>query len=107
MSRFTSFQGIPNSEVAHQGPLTISNTAVTLTSLLSGGALHANTQFVGVRFETQPVRMTVNGTTPTTTLGIPYGITDEILLSRAEAEAAKLIRSTGSDGGIQVWQYVA
>lgn len=107
MLRFTDYRGIPNIETDHEGPLTVSSTAVTLKSLMSGAAIHANTQFVGVRVETAAIRMTVTGTTPTATKGIPYSSSDEILLSRAEAEMAQVIRSTGADGGVQVWQYTS
>ena len=53
------------SAAAHQGPLNVGATAVTLLSLLSGGALHAETRFVEITVETDDIRLTVNGTTTT------------------------------------------
>lgn len=101
---FTQFEATPNGAAAHQGPLTVGNTAVTLLSLLSGGALHAETRFVEIAVETDDIRLTVNGTTPTTTLGRAVLADSSRLLSRAEADAAKLIRMN-ADATIQVTQY--
>jgi hypothetical protein len=103
---FANFAGRPNMGAAHQGPLTVGNTAGLLTALLAGGALHAQTQFVLITIEAQPVRLTVNGTPPTATLGFSHAAGAEILLSRAEAEAARLIREGGTDATIQVAQYL-
>ena len=102
--KFTEFRGIPNEAVAHEGPLTVSSTAITLLSLLSGGALHAETRFVEITVETDDIRLTVNGTTPTSTLGRAVLADSSRLLSRAEADKAKLIRMT-ADATLQVTQY--
>lgn len=103
--KFVEFRGIPNSAVAHQGPLTVGAAAVTLASLLSGGALHAATRFVEITVETDDVRLTVQGTTPTATLGRLVLADSSRVLSRAEADTAKLIRVT-TDAAIQVTQYI-
>jgi hypothetical protein len=107
--RFAEFSGnpIPTAAAAHQGPLTVGAAAVTLLSLLSGAALHADTQFVLVTVETDELRLTVNGTTPTATLGFKCPVDTERLLSRAEADNCKLIRSGSADAKIQVAQYKA
>lgn len=102
--KFTDFRAMPNEAAAHQGPLTVSSTAVTLLSLLSGGALHADTRFVEIAVETDDIRLTVNGTTPTTTLGRQVLADSTRLLSRYEADKAQLIRVT-TDAVIQVAQY--
>ncbi len=101
---FSQFEASPNSAAAHQGPLNVGATAVTLLSLLSGGALHAETRFVEITVETDDIRLTVNGTNPTATLGRAVLADSSRLLSRAEADAAKLIRIT-TDAKIQVSQY--
>jgi hypothetical protein len=41
--------------------LTVAASAVTLASLLSGGAFHAATHFVRVRVETAEIRVSTNG----------------------------------------------
>lgn len=102
--KFTDFRGMPNEAAAHEGPLTVSSTAITLLSLLSGGALHAETRFVEITVETDDIRLTVNGTTPTTTLGRAVLADSSRLLSRFEADKAKLIRMS-TDAKIQVTQY--
>lgn len=104
--KFIDFQAIPNSAAAHNGPLTVSSTAVTLLSLLSGGALHAATQFVEIAVETDDVRFTVQGTTPTATLGTQLLADCSRIFSRHEADKLQLIR-VSTDAVIQVIQYVA
>ena len=103
--KFTEFRAVPNAAAAHQGPLTVSSSAVTLLSLLSGGALHAETRFVEITVETDDVRLTVQGTTPTSALGRAVLADSSRLLTRAEADLAKLIRVT-ADATIQVTQYI-
>lgn len=102
--RFSEFAGRPNLAAAHAGPLTVTAAAATLASLV---ALHANTSFVLLKVETAAIRLTVNGTTPTTTKGFDNAVGSEILLSKAEAENAQVIRSTGADGALQVAQFIA
>lgn len=104
--KIIDFSGLPNTAVADQGPLTVAGSAVTLASLLSGAAFHANTQFVRVRFETAEIRLSTNGTTPTATLGRAYNAGDDVLLTRAEADNCKLIRTGGTSGTLQVAQYL-
>lgn len=101
--RLTDFQGIPNSNAAHQGPLTVGNAAAALTSLLT---LHAQTQYVLLNVETAAIRLTLNGTAPTSTLGFNYATATEILLSRAEALTCQVIRATAADGALQAAQFI-
>jgi hypothetical protein len=96
----------PNMGAAHEGPLTVGAAAATLESLLAGGAIHAQTQKVVVTIEAQPVRLTLNGTTPTATLGFNLIAGTVIELSRAEAEGAKFIRAGATDATVQVAQYL-
>ena len=103
--KFTEFRAVPNAAAAHQGPLTVSSSAVTLLSLLSGGALHAETRFVEITVETDDVRLTVQGTAPTSLLGRLMLVDSSRLLSRAEADLAKVIRVT-TDAALQVTQYI-
>lgn len=106
MQPFSEFVGLPNSAAPHQGPLTVSNTAVTLLSLLSGGALHDETRFVQLCIEDADVRLTVTGTTPTTTLGRKLLQDSAPILSRGQADACRLIRAAGTDVKLQVIQYI-
>ena len=102
--KFTEFRAVPNAAAAHQGPLTVSSSAVTLLSLLSGGALHAETRFVEITVETDDVRLTVQGTAPTSSLGRLVLVDSSRLLSRAEADLAQVIRVT-TNAALQVTQY--
>ena len=99
------FEGVPNTAAAVEGPLTVSSSAVTLLSLLSGGALHAQTQFVRVSCETDDVRVACDGGTPTATKGRKLLADSSRLMSRNEADQAKLIRVT-NDAVIQVEQFL-
>jgi hypothetical protein len=105
--RLIDFHANPNPAAAHEGPLTVSTTAVTLLSLLTGSALAANTVYVRVSVEAADVRYTVQGTTPTSTLGRRLTADSSVLLSRHEADLCKLIRAAGTDATIQVQQYIA
>ena len=71
---------------------------------LQTGALHAETRFVEITVETDDVRLTVQGTTPTSALGRLLLVDSSRLLSRAEADLAKVIRVT-TDAALQVTQY--
>ena len=102
--RFTEFQGIPNNAAPHVGPLTIDDTARPLTSLIT---LDPATQWVNIKVETAALRLTVNGTPPTGTLGKNYVADTEFMLSRQEADNCQLVRSTGASSAIQVAQYKA
>lgn len=101
--RESDFEGIPNLNAPHQGPVTVGAAAVALTALIT---LHAATQVVLIAVETAAVRYTVNGTTPTATLGFAAVAGQFIRLTRNEADVAKFIRSTGSDAALQAAQYV-
>ena len=101
--RFSEFRGLPNKAAAHAGPLTVGAAAATLASLVT---LDAATAFVVIKVETAAVRMTVNGTTPTSTKGFNFIADTEIVLSKAEADLAQFIRSTGADGALQVAQFI-
>jgi len=103
MSRFSGYEGAPNAATAHQGPLTVSSTATTLATL--GVTLHAQTQFVVIAVEDYSIRYTVNGTTPTSTLGFRHYPSDgALLISREQAANIKLIRAESTDAKIQVAQ---
>lgn len=101
--RFSEFAGRPNNNTAHAGPLAVSSTAITLASLVT---LDAQTCFVVIKVETAAIRLTVQGTTPTSTLGFNFLADTQIVLSKAEAEKCKIIRATGTDAALQVAQYV-
>ena len=103
--RYSDFQGQPNPKAPHEGPLVVTNAVTTLRALLAGGALQDDTLFVIVTVEAQPLRLTVNGTAPTATLGFNCLADSERLLSREEADNCKLIRAGGTDSTIQVAQY--
>jgi hypothetical protein len=104
MQAFRDFMGQPNMNVAHQKG-TVSSAAITLVSLLSGAALHASTQFVEISVENDDVRLTVQGTAPTSTLGERITDGSSKLLSLAEAQVAQVIRET-TDAVVQIKQYI-
>lgn len=106
MPRYVEFEGVPNTAAPVEGPLTVSNTAVTLLSLLAGGALHTNTRFVRVSCETDDVRLTIDGATPTATKGRKLLADSSRLLSRNEADLCKAIRIT-TDAALQIEQYIS
>lgn len=87
-----------------EGPTTISSAVVTLTKPT------AKTTSCVILVETAPIRYTMDGTAPTTTVGQLVNVGDRIYLhSPAEIAGFKCIRATGSDGAINVeyWQEVA
>lgn len=95
---------IPNTATATEGPLTVSSSAVTLQSLISGGAWHAATDHVYVSVETDQVRISPEGGTPTSTKGHLISTGQAFWLTRGEADVAKVIRVT-ADAKLQVTQY--
>lgn len=103
--KMIDFCALPNVEVATQSA-TVGASSATLLSLLAGGALHGQTQYVGISVETADIRLTRDNTTPTSSLGelIPYDSGKKIL-SMAEALNAKVIRAGGTNAAIQIWQY--
>lgn len=103
MTPFIHFVGLPNAAAAHEGPLTVDGTVRTLASLITGG-LHADTRFVRVSVEDDDVRLTVDGTAPNATKGRKLLADADVLLSRGEADGAKLVRVT-NNAKIQVTQY--
>lgn len=81
----------PTKGAAHMGPTTISSTAVASSSI---GTLHADTEFVTFQVATDNVRMTVNGDTPTSAVGLLIFVGQLVTLSRSEWINAKFIRVT-------------
>jgi len=100
--RETDFQGIPNFNAPHEGPVTVGAAAQALKDLVT---IHVDTKVVLIGVETAAVRFTVTGTTPTATLGFNAVAGASIRLTRQEADAALFIRATGTDAALQVAQY--
>ena len=96
----------PNAETVTQGPLTVGVAAATLLSLVSGNAFNARTTMVMLSVETDSLRLTLDGTAPTATKGHLINPGKIMMLTRAEADAAKMIRVT-TDSKIQVSEYRA
>lgn len=103
MQSLIQFMAEPNTAAADQTG-TVGAAAVTLKSLLAAAAFHADTKFVRLGLETDEVRYTVAGTTPTATLGTKITPGSQKLLSRAEADNCQLIRVT-ADARVQIIQY--
>lgn len=93
---------LPNTAAAQQ-TATVTSSAALLTSLL-GTALHAATDVVQISVETDAIRICPTGTVPTSTLGILVYPGQSIELTRAEADAARVIRVT-TNATLQVAQY--
>lgn len=96
----------PNAEAVTQGPLTVGVAAATLLSLVTGNAFNARTTVVMLSVETDALRITLDGTAPTATKGHLLNPGKIVMLTRAEADAAKMIRVT-TDSKIQVSEYRA
>lgn len=101
--RFSEFQGLPNKSAPHEGPVAVTSSAAKLTALI---ALHAATRFVIVRVETAPLRLTMDGTAATATKGFAYEPGQSLLLSKAQAENASLIRNDTTNAAIQAAQFI-
>jgi hypothetical protein len=86
----------------HAGPIAIGAAAQSLKDAVT---LHADTRFVQVRVENEDIRLTINGTTPTASLGSKYIADMSVTLSRAAADSCKLIRAGSADAVIQVIQF--
>ncbi|PAW75165.1 MAG: hypothetical protein B9S38_02445 [Verrucomicrobiia bacterium Tous-C4TDCM] len=102
--KLIDFQGIPNTDAAHQSGV-VSSTALTLLSLLAAGALHPNTKFVRFCVDDADLRYTVQGTPPTTSLGRRVAYDSAVVLSREEADLCQLIRATATNAVVQIMQY--
>ena len=101
--RFSEFQGLPNKAAPHDGPIAVTASATALGSLIT---LHTATRFVIVRVETAPLRITFDGTAPSSTKGFSYDAGYSLLISKAQAEQAKLIRADTTNAAIQVQQFI-
>ena len=80
----------PTKGAGHLTATTISSTAVASSAI---GTLHADTEVVTFQVATDSVRMTVNGTTPTSAVGLLLYPGQLWSLSRSEWLAAKFIES--------------
>ena len=87
---------IPVAGVAHRN-LTVSNTALALVA-----PLNEKTRYVLVSVNTEGVRVTFDGSAPTSTDGHLLAAGSERLLSREMAVALKMIRSGGTDANVTV-----
>ena len=87
----------PTKGAGHLTATTISSTAEASSAI---GTLHADTEVVTFQVATDSVRMTVNGTTPTSAVGLLLYPGQLWSLSRSEWLAAKFIRVT-TDASIQ------
>ena len=84
---------IPNPNQAHSS-LSTTGTASTLATL--GYTYHAATDVLLIQSVGGDVRMTLNGTTPTASLGLKIADGATIELGVEEAKVAKFITETGS-----------
>lgn len=96
----------PSTPAGDYETITVSSTAIGFTAgkillNLAGGA-HKRAIAAIVSAETQPMRFTINGTTPTTTVGHLMAAGDYYTIQgEANVAAFKAIR-TGTDGTLQV-----
>lgn len=84
---------IPNPDQSHAS-LSTTGTASTLSTL--GYTFDAETDSILVQAVGGDVRMTVNGTNPTASLGLKIADGTMLVLGRAEAERAKFITGSGT-----------
>lgn len=87
---------------AHQSA-TVSNSAKSLTDLTFAAAQIERASRARINCDTQPIRYTYDGTTPTASVGqyLAVGATVDIVGSSNVANL-KFIRATGSDGAVNV-----
>jgi hypothetical protein len=83
----------PNPDQAHAS-ISTTGTASTLATL--GYTAHADTDSLLVQAVGGDVRFTLNGTNPTTSLGIKLADGQAMELGRIELEAAKFITASGT-----------
>jgi hypothetical protein len=93
---------IPNTQAEHLRGVA---NAVSGTLVERGGALHAATRFVDLFFEGD-VRVSLNITAPSSTVGVKHADTFARRLSVYEYNNGKIIRLGNSDVAFQVTQYV-
>jgi hypothetical protein len=83
---------------------TVTSSDVLLTSLFT---LDDATQWVMVGIEDAAIRMTMSGTAASATIGTNWAAGVKLVLSREEAEAARVYRATGTDAKLTFSQYLA
>jgi hypothetical protein len=84
---------IPNPDQAHAS-ISTTGTASTLATL--GYTRHEDTAAVTIQAVGGDVRMTLNGTNPTASLGLSIADGDIVELYEAEADVAKFITASGT-----------
>jgi len=94
----------PNPSQAH-AVVTVGATAQTLSEL--GYTLHPNTDVLQIFVEGADMRVTVNGTTPTGSVGVPWGAGTLWELGAVEAGVAKFIRAAGINATLQIAAFTA
>lgn len=102
----SSFRPLPGTHRA----LPVTGSAATLLALVaasSAPALHAGADTIQVQADGADIRVTFDGTAPTTSLGYLLRQTDApLLISRAEADRARVIAPSGS-ATLQLSEYGA
>lgn len=94
----------PNPLQAH-AVVTVGATAQTLSQM--GYTLHPNTDVLQIHVEGADVRVTVNGTNPTGSLGVPWSSGTLWELSAVEAGVAKFIREGALNATLQIAAFTA
>lgn len=98
---------IPPTPAGDYEAITVADTAIGFTAskilINQTGGTHKRAVAALVSAETQPMRFTVDGTTPTTTVGHLLAAGDYFVV-RGEQNVSrfKAIRTTGSSGALQV-----
>lgn len=78
--------------------ITVSTSAVAITA-----AIYNTMRSCSARVETDTVRVRLDGTAPTSSVGIPMSVGDVIEIDIYHAERARFIRSGSSDATVHVW----
>ena len=99
-------QAVANATVAHEA-LTVSSTALNLSSSISAGSLDSKTTHVLVQVEGANIRVTFDGaTSPTANLGFQYVAGSSAYWSRNMFQMAKAIREGGADATLQIQELI-
>lgn len=88
----------------HKG-FTVADTAGSLETLGSF-TFNANTEYVLIQIQSQPVRITFDGaTTPTATVGFSYAAGTKEVWSIDKAKDALLVREGGTSADVELQEF--
>lgn len=97
----TPSQAYPNPNTNHE-QVTVSSTALDLKAQLSSGALHAGTSYVLLQVTGADIRVTFDGTDPTTSKGFVFESGNSPYWPADLFSKAKVIRDDSVDAVLEI-----